>query len=238
LVYGQHMVDFLDEKGVLDRLKSLVITGNYRLEYYLENKASFDRQASLFFPNNGKKTILYAPTWAHPSKKWEWRADFSNFFDVYPYLFDHIPDSFQLLVKLHPFLVHLQTQKVEEILERYSNHPQITFIHDFPPIYPLLQKADCYLGDYSSIGYDFLAFDRPLFFLTNGKRDPLYDKGVYLQQCGIAIPPQNLDSVYKIIEENLNSNEFSNLRRETYHYAFGPRKKMETLKHEIEKALS
>ncbi len=81
VIYGKHMLDFLEEKGVLERLKHCVVSGNYRREYYLERKEFFDAQAKhLFFPDSGKKTIFYAPTWTHPSKNWAWRVDYYIFF--------------------------------------------------------------------------------------------------------------------------------------------------------------
>src|SRR5438105_1920604 len=49
--------------------------------------------------------------------------------------------------------------------EKTSKH-NLLFITDFPLIYPLLAKTDIYLGDVSSIGYDFLFFQKPMFFFN------------------------------------------------------------------------
>jgi hypothetical protein len=237
LVYGQHMLDFLEEKNVLHRLKNCIVTGNYRREYYHQHKEFFDRQMKHFlFPKNGKKTLLYAPTWTHPCKKWAWRADYSNFFEEYPFILDEIPQDFQVLVKLHPLLVHIYPDRVEEIKARYEGREEISFISELPLIYPLLEGVDCYLGDYSSVGYDFLSFNRPLFFLESAGRRPQTDKGVYLHQCGVQISRKDLSQFYSIIRKKLDKDPFSEIRMETDRYAFGERKSLSTLRKEIEEA--
>lgn len=237
LIYGQHMLDFLDEKGVLERLKKGIITGNYRYEYYLQHQEFFDAQCRhLFFPENGKKTILYAPTWIHPNRKWAWRDDYTSFLAVHSYILDNIPEGFQVLVKLHPLFVYIFPEDAERVIEKYKGRDNISFINDFPLIYPLLKKVDCYLGDYSSIGYDFLLFDRPLFFLNAKERDPSLDKGVYLYNCGRAILPYEFPKLYEIISQTLQEDIYSERRKKTYSYAYGKRKDLRELKREIEEA--
>lgn len=237
LIYGQHMLDFLDEKGVLERLKKTVITGNYRHEYYLQHQEFFDVQAGhLFFPENGKKTILYAPTWIHPNRKWSWREDYTNFLTVHSYVLDNIPEEFQVLVKLHPFFVTTFPDDAREVIEKYKERENVSFINDFPLIYPLLKKVDCYLGDYSSIGYDFLLFDRPLFFLNEKQRDPATDKGVHLYHCGRGILPHEFPKLFEIISQSLKEDSYSEQRKKTYSYAYGGKKDLKVLKREIEDA--
>lgn len=239
LVYGQHMLDFLDEKGVLERLKHCVVTGNYRYEFYLKHQSFFDLliQPHLF-PKNGRKTLLYAPTWTHPNKKWAWSEDYTNLFEVHSFVLDNIPDEYQVLVKLHPFFVHLFPDETERMKEKYFGNEQILFLHDLPLIYPLLAQVDGYLGDYSSIGYDFLSFDKPLFFLNTSERDPEKDKGVYLYNCGIPLTHSDLPQLYTHIKRGIEEDAFSEKRHEINHYAFGKRKELSVLKQEIERAYS
>jgi CDP-glycerol glycerophosphotransferase (TagB/SpsB family) len=61
---------------------------------------------------------------------------------------------------------------------------KVRLLEHFPPIYPLLDRTDAYIGDMSSIGYDFLAYERPLFFLTKEKADPLSNPSAFLMRCG------------------------------------------------------
>lgn len=155
LAYGPQLLELMKGKGIN---KQPIVCGNYRLEYYKAHEAFFD--ATLPF-NKEKRTVLYAPTWASENRKIEHRKYFTSFFEVYKELFETIPDDFQLIVKLHPFLPTLMFSEIEKIKEDY---PHIRFLDNYPLIYPLLKQVDIYLGDYSSIGYDFLFFRPPALF--------------------------------------------------------------------------
>lgn len=133
--------------------------GNIRYNFYLEHKAHFDRLAAPFF-HTDKQTILYAPTWAS-------RASSTSFFESIDFVVEQLSKTYNLLVKPHPFLEENHPALYYFALDRYKT--KATFIEEFPIIYPLLEKTDIYLGDHSSIGYDFLIYDRPMYFLKEGQ---------------------------------------------------------------------
>ncbi|NGX54109.1 MAG: hypothetical protein K1000chlam4_00832 [Chlamydiae bacterium] len=235
LLYGDHMIDFIKEKGVLDRIPHRIVTGNYRLEFYRQNKPFFDQFS--FFPKDDRKTILYAPTWSSDNLRSAWKCDYSSFFEAHHALFSSIPEDYRLIVKLHPHLIYESADEIEKVKARYSDSDQLFFLGDIPPIFPILEHVDIYLGDYSSIGYDFLAFNRPLFFLNMSERDPESDKGVHLFRCGEVIDPNQLENVYQIIE-GTDSSQFEKARKESYAYAFGEKSSDFTgLRQEVEAAL-
>lgn len=119
-----------------------------------------------------------------------------------------LPKHYQLVIKLHPFSDSTDT----------SN----------PLIYPLLKSIDIYIGDYSSIGYDFLSFNRPMYFFQS--QGP-----TLLHECGMLLPQNN---IYQFIDETLEEqNKLSIIRQKTYQYAFGEKKDLTTLKREIETKL-
>ena len=139
--------------------------GNIRYWFYKKHKAHFDDFAQDFFRSE-KKTVLYAPTW-------ETNATTTSFFESTGKIISTLSNSHNLLIKLHPLLEENDPAAFHRIIGMYED--QVQFILDFPPVYPLLDKTDIYLGDFSSIGYDFLTYDRPMFFLKSGGR---------LQKCG------------------------------------------------------
>lgn len=216
LAYGPDLCNLMQDKGIK---KKPLICGNYRLEYYKQNRSFFD---SRLYLNKEKFTLLYAPTWASFNRSIEHRRYYTSFFEYYTELFETIPDDFHLLVKLHPFLPLMMYEEIAKIKESY---PHVTFLDECPLIYPLLNQVDVYLGDYSSIGYDFLYFDRPLFFLNPSQKTPLQD-------CGISIYDR---PVYKTIREHLFA-DFSEQRQNLYHQVFGASKPLKQLKMEIEDA--
>ncbi len=214
LAYGPQLVELIKSKGID---KKPIICGNYRLEYYKKHEAFFDR--TLPFQKE-KTTILYAPTWASPNQSLAYRKYYTGFLDSHRDVFENIPDDFQLVCKLHSFLYAHLSDQIYQIKEEY---PHILFLDDYPVIYPLLKQIDVYLGDYSSLGYDFLYFDRPLFFLNTHVETPL-------QSCGVRIQ----EGVYETIRNNLGPNP---KRKEVYAHAFGEPKPLEQLKKEIQQCV-
>jgi teichoic acid glycerol-phosphate primase len=215
LTYGQQLLDLLATKKVR---KNPLICGNYRLEFYKSHESFFDQKLPF---QKEKKTLLYAPSWTTLARNTEHRVNFSSFFEVYSSVFDALAPHFQLIVKLHPLLTRLMPAQVEEVMQQY---PHIYFLQDFPLIYPLLKQIDLYLGDYSSIGYDFLYFDRPLFFLENSKRTPLQEYGQRVRQ-------EDLSHLAKC-----ETTELSSGRKKFYAHVFGERKSLNQLKQDIENA--
>ena len=212
LVYGDHLHDLLKASGASEKISHLVRTGNYRYAYYLKHRAFFDALAEekVFCKfNKEKPVILYAPTWSD-------RENPSFFLSEVEHLIAELSSSYHLLIKLHPFLMEDHPAHLYHLMARYENHSSALFLTDFPPIYPLLARCDLYLGDYSSIGYDFLAFDKPLYFLSPKKSysSPLHSCGLEVP-LGAGCPKAFLASTLPAAAR------FSKQRREVYTYAFG-----------------
>jgi teichoic acid glycerol-phosphate primase len=231
LVYGKQMIEFLKRKHVFDQLKGHVITGNYRYQFYLSQKPFYDdlvkREISQKLPQ-AEKTLLYAPTWQDYERS-------SSFFDAIDLLVKKLPEEHNLIIKLHPNLYLQDEFKVEALIEKYEDLPNVLFVSDFPAIYPLLDLADIYIGDMSSIGYDFLVFNRPMFFLNQNARDQ-DDLGTYLFRCGVEIKPEQYPDIHGIIDRyfHFELRDFSEIRKEVYALAFALNKPLNTLKTEIE----
>ena len=112
LVYGKQMIDVLRVKGVLNQLKSFVITGNFRHALYLQHKNFYDQLAQQEIVRRlspAKKTILYAPTWQDYERS-------TSFFDAMPLMAETLPSDTNLIVKLHPNLLH--DDAAETLIER------------------------------------------------------------------------------------------------------------------------
>lgn len=222
LLYGQKMIDFLKQKNAFDNLKSYVVTGNFRSTFYKREKPFYDglvRQEILKKLPQAKQTFLYAPTWQDYEKS-------TSFFSACAPIIDHIDDETNLLIKLHPNLCIQYKHQIDEIVTSYQKKKNVLFLSEFPPIYPLLNIADVYIGDMSSIGYDFLTFNRPLVFLNQNERE-----GIPLFQCGITIKPAQYPDICRLID--FETRDFTSIRQEVYNHTFGPEKEWDALKREI-----
>lgn len=221
LVYGCHMMDHL--KKIKSQLSSTVLTGNYRYQYYQKNQEFYDSLLKAELEGKldpSKKTIFYAPTWPDGENN-------SSFLPYAMRTLDEVGEFYNVIVRWHPFLDDLHPVETHQLRGAFENKRGFTFLSDFPCIYPILNASDGYLGDFSSIGYDFLAFNKPLFFL-----DSHFGK---LYQCGQQLNLQNH------LGRSIAQAEYAcyqQQREETYHYVFGEFRTGETILDEIKEALS
>ena len=237
LLYGKRMVDLFEGLHLKDRLQSYSLVGNYRKVYYQKHQKFYDAlvEKEIFSKFKKKqKTLLYAPTWMDAKRG-------SSIFKAYKEVIEKLPDNLNLLIKLHPNLsLHFDQhdpKKLYEALDPYSKKPNVQIVPLFPCIYPILNRVDLYLGDYSSVGYDALSFNLPMFFINHHRHMPTDPEG-YLLRCGTSIYLEDLGQIYSIIEKALlnDDEKFTSSRKETYQYAFGEdlgeremRKKLGTL---------
>lgn len=210
LVYGNKMIDFLKDKKVFHTIKNPFAIGNYRLNYFQEFKSFFKKIIENEISkklNNNNLNILYAPTWQD-------KENSSSFFRVTTNLFDQIPNNYNLIVKLHPNLIDQNKLKVEALKNKYQKK-NILFLDDFTLIYPLLDFIDVYLGDFSSIGYDFLTFNKPAFYFKAQNEKLSSD----LFKSSEII--KNEKNIFIAIENTLNKNDiYKSSRKKLYNYTF------------------
>lgn len=184
-IYGPRMHALLQEQNV--SLKTEFI-GNFRREYAQKQALFYEEKLREKIPClfNGGKNFLYAPTWD------DYEGN-GSFWQMFPLLAQAVPSSVQLLVKLHPNTWRKFPAEIESLIGRYEKQQNIHFLPDFPPIYPLLSRCDVYIGDVSSIGYDFLSLQKPLFFLQKELTDP----PLFLHQTGQSVSPHQLDLIFR-----------------------------------------
>lgn len=205
-VYGNHMIDHLKATKDLDLISEYIVTGNYRSLYYQQNQSFYDSHlqsllGSQLYPR--RKTILYAPTWSDGESV-------SSFEPYCERIIKEIGLFYNVIIKWHPFIEETHQTQVEALLNQYEGVKGVVFLKNFPAIYPILSISDFYLGDFSSIGYDFLFFNRPLFFLKS-HHGLLYD-------CGTVL---SLDQHFgESIRSYIDNSNMQNKRLKLYEYVF------------------
>ncbi len=229
-IYGNQMKKRLEEAKYLETYDGVVRTGNYRFSFYRKHEAFYDdiveKEVFRKFAKK-QKTILYAPTWVDQEKS-------SSYFDVALSIVDQLPDHYNIIIKIHPWLVHQKAGHVAYIEERYRDKPNVVVLPLYPLVLPLLKRTDIYLGDFSSVGYDFLYYNRPMFFFnpSNHIKDRSYSS--YLHHCGIVVPESEYGSIFSFIEKNLAvQDKLKGARAKTYEDAFGEEKDFDLIQKEV-----
>lgn len=188
LVYGPQMRARIAEKRPE---VEMVEVGNFRLAYFLQHRTWYEKMRDAHLPSLPSPLYLFAPTWEDSEGN-------GTFFSHIEMLANSFP--FSLWIQVHPNTY----ERHAPLLERWKGKvsANIVFLPPFPPIYPLLARVDGYIGDMSSIGYDFLYFQKPMFFTKT------YE--VPLHRCGKLVSSKDWtwDSSITL------------LQRELYDYAF------------------
>jgi len=211
-VYGKQMVDFLKAKGSYEQLEKLFYVGNYRYRHFMKNRAAYQEiikreiQSKL---NPQNRTLLYAPTWNDCENN-------SSLKEFSAPLLKSLPKNWNLIIKIHP------NSRGYWI----NGAPNVLILEDFPLIYPLLDFADAYLGDMSSIGYDCLSLRKPLFFsrpkaIEGRPLPPLF-------QCGEVISSKEIRNIFSIIEKS-NPALFTPKQQKLYEEVFTPSPNLERI---------
>lgn len=211
-------------KQHLPKLEKFLLTGNYRLAYYQHHRSFYREilEKQILTKLTGKgRLFLYAPTWSDAENS-------SSFKEMIEPVCKQLPEGDRLLIKLHPNLSIQYPGIVEKLRAIYEDHPSILILDHFPPIYPLLEEIDVLFCDRSSIGYDALAFKKPMIFFGKREKDPLH-------RCGATIDYEKKSELYMLLEQILEHDafDFSEKREALYHEAFGEEKSLESLKNEI-----
>ncbi len=202
LIYGQKMEDFLKKKQV--NVPTIRI-GNFRLHYWLKYRAFYEKKIPLPKPPQ----YLYAPTWNDPENN-------SSFWQIFPLIAAALPKNVRLIVKIHPNMQKQDSHRIEQLKGQYAQNPNIVFLDEFCPIYPLLDCCSAYIGDMSSIGYDFLYWNRPMYFINAKQRDAKTDLSLFLFRCGFDILPTDIGSIFT----TKDLPQFQSIRQKTYEYTF------------------
>lgn len=217
LIYGKQMLERLKKLHILSRLQAVIPMGNVRKQYYLLHQNFFEQTVRTFlFKNFSEKkyTLIYAPSWEDEEKS-------SSFDVICLHLIKTLPDDCRLIVKLHPFLKKFSPGKITSILERFKDRKDVIFLPDIPLVYPILNLCDIYIGDFSSIGYDFLWFNRPMFFVDPYPKMRKDRESKYLFQCGIEIPSTAFKNPYPFIFAHMQKNlQLKEVREDIYNYVF------------------
>jgi len=117
---------------------------------------------------NGRRFILYAPTWRNDST------------GLYDFSDDQLASLEQFLSRANAVL-GIRAHANRRLTGQDRGHSSIVFVNDYPDVNVVLRLTDVLVTDYSSIYIDFLLLDRPIVHFT-------YDFEHYVQERGFLYP--------------------------------------------------
>ncbi len=222
LVYGPRMIRLLQKKEVLGEDSLFTSVGHYRKLYFDRHRHFYQKLLDEKIGCRLKPapfSLLYAPTWRDHERG-------SSAPEALEQMLRQLPEGMNLLVQLHPNL-HLQMgPRLAALAALYEEDERRLILEPFPAIYPLCSWASHYVGDTSSIGYDFLARGAPLFFLIPPGGP------THLMQAGKTL---SRGEYGKIFTQILSSHDDPHgpIRERLYREAFAPLPNWEETKQKI-----
>ena len=165
-------------------------------DYLSDLRESFERD----YPQlNGKKLVLYAPTFREDPKN---NAVF-EYFDIEKFL-DELGDEYALAIRLHPNYKRYCNEEHNIDLDELTSKYDIINFTGFKDEQKLLILADILVADYSSIMVDYTILKKPAILFDYDLEDYLYkERGFYFDYEEM-VPGKivyNIDELIEAIKE-------------------------------------
>jgi hypothetical protein len=194
VLYGRAALDQLATLGVAGELDRYVMSGNLRRAFHLRHARALEgRMAALGLDGpRPARTLLYAPTWQDAIGS-------SSFFAAFAAFVERLPAGWRLIVKLHPHL-----ERAADAIDTLAAHARGRDVHLLRAqglCHPFLDLADAYVGDMSSLAYDYLAYGRPMFFTNATAGTDVDATGSRLFGCGTVVAPDRYEDLYRIVDD-------------------------------------
>lgn len=185
-VGSQQMADIFSESFHVDQ-SHFIYTGVPQTDFYFDPAAKEKASAKLtaLYPIiNGKKVVLYAPTFRKSSlHSMEVKLDITEFLNS-------LDDAYVLLIRLHP-----SVQEVTNFIE----HPRVLLVNDYPHLNDLLVVSDLLITDYSSIPVEFSLLGKKMIFFTYDLADYGRTQGIWAKSS-LYFPGPIVETTSEVIQ--------------------------------------
>jgi hypothetical protein len=220
---GQKSVDKVEKAGLLEHINKYKVIGYPKFDPLINQTLAFE---PVF--NNGKPTVLYAPTWISNQRPGRSKHKFSlhgeSSLPLWGVeLLKQMPESANLIVKFH-CLVHEDGNSVNKQMEQYVKDNQLE--HRIKILYqdnilPFMAQSQVMISDISSACYEWFHFDRPIIFANPSpehyKKSDDITSNTYAWQSGDVI--NHRDDIRVFIDKNLANDQYQNKRNELFNYS-------------------
>lgn len=103
--------------------------------------------------SNDVKLLIYAPTFRKNHDLHYYQLDFKHLIQS---LHDKFKGDWKVLIRLHPIIAHYS-------YELTKDNQNVIDVSDYDDVYEILSVCDAMISDYSSIMFDFMVRNKPIF---------------------------------------------------------------------------
>lgn len=165
--------------------------------------------------NDNSIRILYAPTWRHYSRVKLFPFNDFNFTDLEEYLEER---NIIIYLRMHP-------DYEASIPESFYKSKQFSIFSgkEFPDINTYMGNFDILITDYSSIFYDFMIFNRPIFFFDYDIEDYNREIGfaVNYSEFAVGYKPKTLRQFFLDLDDAIENDSYKEKRNKIKQKAIG-----------------
>ena len=218
---GEKTKDKVEKAGYLRFIKNWEIIGYPKFDPLINNKLNV---TPIF--NNGKKTILYAPTWIAKQRITK-IIKFSEYGETSINLWAKeiikaLYKDFNIIIKYHSKLERKPGgifEQIDQLIKELGAESNVvTKIDD--NILPYMYQSDLMISDISTACYEWFHFNKPIIFANPSPEhySPSDDisSNTYAWQAGDVINKN--EDILRYVNENLQQDKYQDKRNELFHY--------------------
>jgi hypothetical protein len=158
LIPGVEAYERYRRKGLLKKGTGALV-GYPKLDRVFGGELKREEELKKLVLNPECKTVLYAPTWVDKAFNSSWKK-FRGAFAEKP------DEDINLIIKLHPNIKRYRKAEVEAFKELLRGRKNTRLFEEASDIVPLMAASDLIAGDVSAVMREYLAFQRPMVFLS------------------------------------------------------------------------
>lgn len=193
--------------------KELVTVGSPKLDYQHEKILSYPNK------NNGKFTVLFAPSWGENSILAKLGI---KIIDILVNKTD-----WNIIFRPHPQSLSVQKEIVSEIESKFLNYPNFSTDKN-PDNIPSMSTADILITDFSGIAFEFaFLYEKPFVYYIENFNMKIYDRATLdkptwqfevLNKIGSELTKENVNNLVSIIQNLCSSSEIKEIKNLVWQY--------------------